>query len=110
MKPRLQEILSEEQCMILHLYLMENKGLTEIGETMPSQVIKSLRMNWRTLNSEFYLWDNIMDELNDLETYNSNPVHYGWVDLDYNENTGELSDLFEDTHLDQYIDNLKDWD
>ena len=34
MKPRLQEILSEEQCMILHLYLMENKRLMEIAETM----------------------------------------------------------------------------
>lgn len=34
MKPRLQEILSEEQCMILHLYLIENKGLIEIAESM----------------------------------------------------------------------------
>ena len=34
MKPRLQEILSEEQCMILHLYLLENKGLMEIAEIM----------------------------------------------------------------------------
>lgn len=34
MKSRLQEILSEEQCMILHLYLIENKGLMEIAETM----------------------------------------------------------------------------
>lgn len=34
MKSRLQEILSEEQCIILHLYLLENKGLMEIAETM----------------------------------------------------------------------------
>lgn len=34
MKSRLQEILSEEQCMILHLYLLENKGLMEIAEIM----------------------------------------------------------------------------
>lgn len=34
MKPRLQEILSEGQCMILHLYLLENKGLMEIAEIM----------------------------------------------------------------------------
>lgn len=34
LKPRLQEILSEEQCIILHLYLYENKGLMEIAETM----------------------------------------------------------------------------
>ena len=33
-RPRLQEILSEEQCIILHLYLYENKGLMDIAETM----------------------------------------------------------------------------
>lgn len=32
LRPRLTEILSEEQSIILHLYLMENKGLTEIAE------------------------------------------------------------------------------
>ena len=32
LKPRLKDILSEEQLIILHLYLMENKGLTEITE------------------------------------------------------------------------------
>lgn len=32
------------------------------------------------------------------------------VDFDYHENTGELSDLFDETDLDQYIDNLNDWD
>ena len=51
-----------------------------------------------------------MGDLEDLNTYNGDPVHDGWVDFDYYENTGELSDLFEDTDLDQYIDNLKDWD
>lgn len=34
LKPRLQEILSEEQCIILYLYLYENKGLMEIAATM----------------------------------------------------------------------------
>lgn len=34
----------------------------------------------------------------------------GWVDFDYNENTGELSGLFENTDLDEFIDNLNDWD
>lgn len=34
LKPRLQEILSEEQCIILHWYLYENKGLMEIAELM----------------------------------------------------------------------------
>lgn len=34
LKPRLAEILNEEQRMILHLYLAENKGLVEIAEYM----------------------------------------------------------------------------
>ena len=41
-----------------------------------------------------------MDEYDDLDTYDGGPVHDGWVDFDYNENTGELSDLFEDPDLD----------
>ena len=32
------------------------------------------------------------------------------VDCDYNENTGELSELFDETDLDQSIDDLNDWD
>ena len=51
-----------------------------------------------------------MTEFDDLDTYNASPVHDGWVDFDYNENTGELSGLFEDTDLDEFIDNLNDWD
>ena len=51
-----------------------------------------------------------MDEYDDLNTYNWDPVYDGWVDFDYNENTGELSDLFEDTDLDDFIDDLNDWD
>ena len=46
-----------------------------------------------------------MDEYDDLDTYKGNPVHDGWVDFDYNENTGELSDIFDESNLDQYIDN-----
>lgn len=34
--------------------------------------------------------------MEDLGTYNGNPEHDIWVDYDYNENTGELEDLFED--------------
>lgn len=51
-----------------------------------------------------------MDELNDLDTYNGDAVHDGWADYDYNENTGELSGLFDESELDQFIDNLDDWD
>lgn len=51
-----------------------------------------------------------MNEYDDLDTYNGDPVHDGWVDFDYNENTGELSGLFEDTDINDFIDNLNDWD
>ena len=51
-----------------------------------------------------------MDEYDDLNTYNGDQVHDSWVDFDYHENTGELSDIFGDTDLDQFIDNLDDWD
>ena len=45
-----------------------------------------------------------MEEYEDLDTYNGDPVHDGWVDFDYNDNTVELSDIFEETDLDQYIE------
>lgn len=51
-----------------------------------------------------------MDEYEDLDSYNSAPVHNRWGNFDYNENTGELSELFEETDLVQFIDNLNDWD
>lgn len=51
-----------------------------------------------------------MTDFDDLNTYNCHPVHDGWVDLDYYENTGEWADLFDETDLDQYIENLDDWD
>lgn len=51
-----------------------------------------------------------MDEYDDLGTYNGDTEHDMWVDFDYHENTGELSELFEDSDLDQYIDNLNDCD
>ena len=34
MRPYLKNILTEKQLIILHLYLMENKGLIEIAEKM----------------------------------------------------------------------------
>lgn len=45
-----------------------------------------------------------MDEYDDSGTYNGDPIHDGWVDFDYNENTGELSDLFEDSDTDDCVD------
>lgn len=31
-----------------------------------------------------------MSEFDNLDSYNGDPVYDGWVDFDYNENTGEL--------------------
>lgn len=42
--------------------------------------------------------------------YHDEPVQDGWFDFDYHENTDELSDLFYDTNMDYYINNLNDWD
>lgn len=35
-----------------------------------------------------------MDEYDDLDTYNGDPIHDSWVDFDNDQNTGEISDLF----------------
>lgn len=51
-----------------------------------------------------------MDELENLDSYNRTPEHDSWVDYDYHENTSELSDLFDDTNMDVFINNLNDWD
>ena len=51
-----------------------------------------------------------MDEYDDLDTYNGDPVHDGWVDFDYHENTGELPYVEDEADLDNFIDNLNDWD
>lgn len=49
-----------------------------------------------------------MDEYEDFDAYNRDIEHDMWGDFDYNENTGELSGIFDDTDLDQFIDNLDD--
>lgn len=51
LKPRLQEILSEEQCIILHLYLYENKGLMEIAETMHFSDYRIVREELETIET-----------------------------------------------------------
>ena len=51
-----------------------------------------------------------MDEYEDLDAYNGDAVHDINVDFDIYMNTGELSGIFDDTDLDQFIDNLNDWD
>lgn len=51
-----------------------------------------------------------MDELDNMDAYNGDAVHDMRVDFDFHENTGELSDTFDDTDIDQFIDNFNDWD
>ncbi len=51
-----------------------------------------------------------MNTYDDLDTYNGNSEHDMWVDFDYNLNTGELSDFFEGSNFNAFIDNLNDWD
>lgn len=62
------------------------------------------------LRSLHLIFSYNMKVYDDLDTYNGDPVHDGGVDFDYNENTGELSELFDESDLDQFIDNLNDWD
>ena len=51
-----------------------------------------------------------MEEYDDLDTFNGDTVYDGWVDFDYNENMGELSGFFDEIDLEQFIDNLNNWD
>ena len=50
-----------------------------------------------------------MDEYDDFATYNGDTEHDMWVDLDNYENTGNLV-VFDEGNLDDYVDNLNDWD
>lgn len=60
-----------------------------------------------------------MAEYDDLGAYNGDTVHDMWVDFDHNvnglplcsdkENTG-TPDVFNEDSLDDYIDNLYDWE
>lgn len=52
---------------------------------------------------------NIMDENDELNTYNDDTVHDMWVDFDRYENTG-TPEVFDEDNLDNFIDNLNDWD
>ena len=46
----------------------------------------------------------------DLDTYNGDTIHDMYVDSDYEINTGELSEVFDEADLDDFIDNLDDRD
>lgn len=50
-----------------------------------------------------------MDELDDLSKYNGETEHDMWVDFTTHEYTGELREYFDDTDVDDFVDNLDDW-
>lgn len=52
-------------------------------------------------------YDNLID---DFRTYNGDTEHDMWVDFTYHEDTGELSDIFDEPDIDQFIDDFDDWD
>lgn len=51
-----------------------------------------------------------MDQFDDLSMYNGDAEHDMWVDFTTNEYTGELEDIFSDSEIDNFVDNLNDWD
>ena len=44
----------------------------------------------------------------ELDTYNGDTIHDMYVDSDYEINTGEIPEVFDEADLDDYIDNLDD--
>ncbi len=42
-------------------------------------------------------------DYDNLNTYDGKPVYDGWVDHNYNENTGKLSGIFNNTKLYQFL-------
>ena len=52
-------------------------------------------------------FDNCYDNLtDDFRTYNGDTEHDMWVDFTYHEDTGELSDIFDEPDIDQFIDDF----
>lgn len=45
-----------------------------------------------------------------LYTYDIEPVYDGLVNFDYNEKTDVLLVLVKDTNLDEFVNNIYDWD
>lgn len=54
--------------------------------------------------------DHIIDELDDLDAYDGNTVHDMWVDYTYQENTNEQPDIFYKDVVNDFINNLNNWD
>lgn len=51
-----------------------------------------------------------MKSIDEYDDNNRDTEHDMWVDFDYHENTGELSDIFDEVDMDEYVNNLDDWD
>lgn len=51
LRPRLEEILTEEQRLILYYYLAENKGLMEIAELMHFTDYKIVKDELQTIEA-----------------------------------------------------------
>lgn len=51
-----------------------------------------------------------MKKYNDLDVCNDDDVHYMWVDYNYTINTGESPYAVNNTYIDSFVENLKDWD
>lgn len=83
--------------------LTENKTLC----TLP--IIKLLKTSYRPLKRKYWPLHN-MNVPENLDTHNGNPKHDSCVNFAYHENAGELSDLFDDTNMDEFINNLNDRD
>ncbi|MCM1142855.1 MAG: hypothetical protein NC453_30175 [Muribaculum sp.] len=49
-------------------------------------------------------------DFDDLDTYNGDTIHDMYVDSDYEINTGEFPEALDEVDLDDYMDNLNDWD
>lgn len=46
----------------------------------------------------------------DLDQYNGDTIYDMYVDSDYEINIGELPEVFDEAGLDEFVDNLDDWD
>lgn len=50
-----------------------------------------------------------MNDYDDLRTYNHNTECDIWVDLDHYKRS-DITDVFDVDNVDEYIDNLNEWD
>lgn len=100
-------MLTEKQRMLLNLYLVENNGSKEIAEQMYFPNQRSVKDELQKIISRILTLGIAMD-IEDLDVYNGDTEHDMWVDFDYHQNTGELSDDFTAEDLYEHYDDLDD--